>query len=148
MLIRTADAVVGVSSNIGDDGGENPAFNVLQGRLRVLDQENARLTSNLCAHVKGESVMRTINEANFPFNDPGWRKVSEEALDLVQQLLMRDPLDRPCLEEVLQHPFCADSLQEAMEKEEALGVRLRDEKAQDAALAALEADDDDDDLPR
>ena len=63
MLIRTADAVVGVSSNIGDDGGENPAFNVLQGRLRVLDQENARLTSNLCAHVKGESVMRTINEA-------------------------------------------------------------------------------------
>ena len=63
MLIRTADAVVGVSSNIGDDGGENPAFNVLQGRLRLLDQENARLTSNLCAHVKGESVMRTINEA-------------------------------------------------------------------------------------
>lgn len=100
------------------------------------------------ADVEEEELLRTINEAVFPFNDPGWRKVSEEALDLVQQLLLRDPLDRPCLEEVLQHAFCADALQEAMVAEEALGSRLHDAAAQDAALAALEADDDDDDLPK
>ena len=38
-----------------------------------------------------EELLRTINTAEFAFNDPGWRKVSEEALDLVGQLLQRDP---------------------------------------------------------
>ena len=41
-----------------------------------------------------EELLRTINTAEFAFNDPGWRKVSEEALDLVGQMLQRDPLDR------------------------------------------------------
>ena len=45
----------------------------------------------LVAGVDEEDLLRTINEANFPFNDPGWRKVSEEALDLVQQLLKSYP---------------------------------------------------------
>ena len=75
--------------------------------------------------------------------------MSEEALDLVGQLLQRDPLDRPVLEEVLQHPFCADALQEAMVAEAAVGNRLRDEKTQDAMLAALDLEDDEDeDLPQ
>ena len=95
--------------------------------------------------VDEEELLRTINTAAFAFNDPGWRKVSEEALDLVAQLLQRDPLDRPCLEEVLQHAFCAEALQEAMLAEEALRLRLVDEKAHDAALAALDSLDDDDD---
>ena len=95
-----------------------------------------------------DELLRTICTADFAFNDPGWRKVSEEALDLVQQLLMRDPLDRPCIEEILQHPFCASALSETMESEERLGSRLRDEKAHEAALAALDGDDDEDDLPR
>lgn len=89
-----------------------------------------------------EDLLRTINTADFAFNDPGWRKVSEEALDLVGQMLQRDPLDRPVLEEVLQHAFCADALQEVMAAEAALSSTM-DEKSFDAALAALDSGDDD-----
>jgi len=94
--------------------------------------------------IEEEELLRTINTAAFAFNDPGWRKVSEEALDLVGQLLQRDPLDRPCIEEILQHPFCASALQEAMEAEERRQKRLHDEKAHAAALAELDADNEDD----
>ena len=50
--------------------------------------------------VEEEELLRTINTAQFQFNDPGWRRVSHDALDLVSQLLERDPNDRPYLEEV------------------------------------------------
>ena len=96
-----------------------------------------------------EELLRTINTAAFAFNDPGWRKVSEEALDLVGQLLARDPLDRPFLEEVLQHPFCGEALQEAMLQDEvASPQRGLDAAAFDRALEELDDDDDDDDDER
>ena len=37
------------------------------------------------ASLPEEELLRAINTANFAFNDPGWRKVSEEALDLVSR---------------------------------------------------------------
>ena len=65
------------------------------------------------------------------------------------QLLQRDPLDRPCLEEILQHPFCADSMQEAVVAEGESSLRLRDANAHEQVLAALDSlDDEDDDLPQ
>ena len=64
--------------------------------------------------------------------------MSEEALDLVGQLLQRDPLDRPVLEEVLQHAFCADALQEAMLAE--AGRSRRGGHDLDKLLAALDGD--------
>lgn len=96
------------------------------------------------ADVDDDELLRSINAAAFAFNDPGWRKVSEEALDLVGQLLQRDPLDRPPLEEILQHPFCTSACQEAMEAEE--GRKVHDPSALDAALAAMDEGDDDDAL--
>ena len=88
--------------------------------------------------VEEDELLRTVNAATFTFNDPGWRKVSEEALDLVGQLLQRDPLDRPVLEEVLQHAFCADALQEAMLAE--AGRSRRGGHDLDKLLAALDGD--------
>ena len=88
-------------------------------------------------------MLRTINTAGFQFNDPGWRKVSEDALDLVSQLLQRDPLDRPFLEEVLQHPFCSESYQEALAAEERLAkLEHLDTEAFDRALDLLDGDED------
>ena len=67
--------------------------------------------------VPEEELLRAINTANFTYNDPGWRRVSADGMDLVSQLLMRDPNDRPYLEEVLQHPFCSEALAEVMASE-------------------------------
>merc|ERR1712070_950012 len=64
--------------------------------------------------VAEEDMLRAINAADFSFADPGWARVSEEALDVVTSLLQRDPLDRSVLEEVLQHPFCAEAVNEAV----------------------------------
>ena len=58
-------------------------------------------------------------------------------------MLQRDPRDRPCLEEVLQHPFCSDAVEEAMIAEQVLESRLHDDEAHNAALAALDDDEDD-----
>lgn len=85
-----------------------------------------------------EELLRAINTAGFAFDDPGWRKVSESALDLTEQLLQRDPSERPFLEEVLQHPFCAEALQEVMAND-AKG-KLNDPKAYEDALAAIDGD--------
>ena len=91
--------------------------------------------------VSEEELLRTINIAEFAFNDPGWKKVSEEALDLVGQLLQRDPHDRPYLEEVLQHPFCSAALQEVMANEDSSSrAQDLDAAALDRALAELDSD--------
>ena len=69
--------------------------------------------------------------------------MSEDALDLVSQLLQRDPLDRPFLEEVLQHPFCSESYQEALAAEERLAkLEHLDTEAFDRALDLLDGDED------
>jgi len=94
------------------------------------------------ASLEDEAMLREIWAASFPFSDPGWSKLSADALDLVQQLLARDPLERPFLEEMLQHPFCAsvvaDTVQVAREGS------MKDAALVDAALAALDMGDDDD----
>ena len=62
---------------------------------------------------------------------------------MVSQLLARAPLDPPFLEEVLQHPFCADSLQEAIMQDEADSPQRKlDAAAFDRALDLLDGDED------
>ena len=61
-----------------------------------------------------EEMLRAINLADFSFGDPGWAKLSQEALCLVRSLLQRDPRDRPVLEEVLQQTWCAETVNEAV----------------------------------
>lgn len=91
-----------------------------------------------------EELMRAINVADFAFDDPGWASVSEAALELVGLLLAREPADRPYLEEVLQHPFCAEAVQECMTAERAGSLGGQGDAAYDAALAALDDGSDDD----
>ena len=87
-----------------------------------------------------EELLRAINTADFQFSDPSWKTTSADALDLVTQLLQRDPSDRPFLEEVLQHPFCSDALGEVMQREtEAAPLG----EVSEAALDMLDGDDDD-----
>jgi len=86
-----------------------------------------------------EDMLRAINAADFSYSDPGWSKLSEDALDMVQMLLQRDPLDRPFLEEVLQHPFCATTVSETVQVEREASMKTMD---MEAALAALDVDDD------
>lgn len=59
-----------------------------------------------------DALLRSINAAEFSFGDSSWKKLSEDALDLVSSLLKRDPEDRLYVEEVLQHPFCAGVVNE------------------------------------
>lgn len=82
-----------------------------------------------------DQLLRDVNAANFTFDDPGWAKLSPSALELVERLLARDPADRPCLEEVLQHPFCMGEVSRAVghTREDALN-----EGDFDAALALLD----------
>jgi len=89
--------------------------------------------------LEDERMLREINAASFSFSDPGWAKLSEDALDLAGQLLQRDPLERPFLEEVLQHPFCASVVADAVQIARAGSIKNAD---LDAALAALDVDDD------
>mmetsp|Transcript_93418 Transcript_93418/g.280267 ORF Transcript_93418/g.280267 Transcript_93418/m.280267 type:complete len:231 (-) Transcript_93418:216-908(-) len=90
-----------------------------------------------------EAMLREVCLAAFSFGDPGWAKLSADALDLVQQLLQRDPNERPYLEEVLQHPFCASTVSDAINVARANSAKLADRDL-DAALEALDMGDDDD----
>ncbi|KAL1496839.1 hypothetical protein AB1Y20_014425 [Prymnesium parvum] len=93
------------------------------------------------ASLDEEPLLREIWTANFSFSDPGWAKLSAEALDLVGQLLQREPADRPFLEEVLQHPFCAGAVADTVQDARDGSMKKTD---LDAALAALDMGDEDD----
>jgi len=84
-----------------------------------------------------EQMLRAINAADFRWDGSRYARLSAPALDLVCQLLVRDPADRPCMEEVLQHEFCAHAVTEA--------VRNREKAFQvtdyDRALDALDGED-------
>ena len=85
-----------------------------------------------------EALLRRINEADFSFEDPGWQRISDDAKDLIQQLLQRDPADRPFVEDVLQHPFCTEALQEVMMRQRSHSGPLGD--LAESALAMLDED--------
>ena len=55
-------------------------------------------------------MLREINAANFDFDDPGWAKISSDGRELVKTLLARDARDRLTVYGVLQHPFCAEDV--------------------------------------
>ena len=55
-------------------------------------------------------MLREINAANFDFDDPGWAKISSDGRELVKTLLARDARDWLTVYGVLQHPFCAEDV--------------------------------------
>ena len=83
-------------------------------------------------------MLREINAANFKFDDPGWAKISAEGRELVQTLLARDARDRLTVYGVLQHPFCAEDVGQAVSS--ARGSRLQSVDF-DQALNLLDDDD-------
>ena len=84
-----------------------------------------------------EEMLREINAAEFDFEDPGWARLSADANDMVRSLLVRDPYDRPTVEEVLQHPFLSSAVQKAVME---AGEGVLKESDFDKALALLEDD--------
>ena len=58
---------------------------------------------------KMSELLRSILEARPNFNDPVWELVSEEAKDLVQKLLTKDPRERLSAREALLHPWLAEA---------------------------------------
>ena len=82
-------------------------------------------------------MLREINAAAFNFADPGWKKLSEDALDLCRSLLERDPEHRYHVEEVLQHPFCAGAVAHIFDRERRPTLAMTDI---DAALLQIEDD--------
>ena len=58
---------------------------------------------------KMSELLRSILEARPNFNDPVWELVSEEAKDLVQKLLTKDPSERLSAREALLHPWLAEA---------------------------------------
>jgi len=67
-------------------------FIVLSGRLPFTGQDDEELFDN-------------ILEANIIWKSPQFDAVSNEAKDLISQLLRKDPQFRPTAEEALKHPF-------------------------------------------
>lgn len=94
------------------------------------------------AELPEEQLLRAINAADVGFSEPGWRNISDDALELLRSLLTRDPEERAALEEVMQHPFCEPVVQEVLQLEGERSVRDED---YDAALKALDSDGDGDD---
>lgn len=58
------------------------------------------------AHDDREGLRKAILRGRVDFEGPNWRSVSEEAMDLVSQMLSLDPELRPTAEELLRHPWC------------------------------------------
>ena len=69
-----------------------------------------RLAPGTSALQPEEDMLREINAANFDFDDPGWAKISSDGRELVKTLLARDARDRLTVYGVLQHPFCAEDV--------------------------------------
>ena len=57
--------------------------------------------------VNGNEFFTTTS---FDFDDPGWAKISSDGRELVKTLLARDARDRLTVYGVLQHPFCAEDV--------------------------------------
>lgn len=55
----------------------------------------------------GTSLFKKIQTGSFDFQDPVWELVSEEAKDLIMQLLKTDPSQRATAQQALRHPWCA-----------------------------------------
>ncbi|KAL1511553.1 hypothetical protein AB1Y20_006347 [Prymnesium parvum] len=50
-------------------------------------------------------IQQRICRGKYDFNDPCWRQVSDDAKQLIQDLLQPDPANRLTVEQLLQHPW-------------------------------------------
>eukprot|EP01050_Picozoa_sp_SAG11_P000554 SAG11_NODE_18_length_25850_cov_18.210050_12_plen_82_part_00 len=52
-----------------------------------------------------QDFVGTVTTAQYEFPDEEWADVSDEALDLIERILVVDPADRIDLEGIMQHPW-------------------------------------------
>ena len=88
-------------------------YELLTGRLPFLDEDDG---GPLVAKLPGHSApsSRAVNAAilsgELDFSLPPWDTLSPGARDLIQQLLTRDPEQRPTAREALQHPWLSEAV--------------------------------------
>lgn len=58
-------------------------------------------------HGKGdkEKMLKAISRDEWSFGDKCWKRISDEAKDLISWMMARDPAERPTASEILQHPW-------------------------------------------
>lgn len=56
------------------------------------------------------SLYEQIETGTFDFDDPKWKLISNQAIDLVKRLLVVDPKDRITAQEALKHPWFMNSV--------------------------------------
>ena len=57
------------------------------------------------ANVTFDDMRAIFKTKEAKFNKPIWNKVTPECRELIQLLLLKDPTERPNIEEVLMHPW-------------------------------------------
>jgi serine/threonine protein kinase len=69
-----------------------------------------RSTYRLCGYPpfyadNAPALFKKIMDVQYDFDDPSWDEVSEEAKNLIQQLLVKEPGDRLTAQQVLENPW-------------------------------------------
>ena len=55
-------------------------------------------------HTKTQIIRRTLHD-RLSFRHQCWSNVSEDCIDLIKQLLNKNPIERITMEQALKHPF-------------------------------------------
>jgi calcium-dependent protein kinase len=66
--------------------------------------------------------MKKVRAGKFSFSDPAWANVSNEAKDVITQLLTYDVDKRPSAEQVLQHPWIIKMSSQQVDSAMAMGA--------------------------
>jgi|UniRef100_A0A6U5DNC8 calcium/calmodulin-dependent protein kinase I len=57
-----------------------------------------------------EQLLKLVQEAKYEFYENEWQGISENAKDLIRKLLVVDPTQRLTMEEVISHPWLAETV--------------------------------------
>lgn len=66
--------------------------------------------------------MKKVRAGKFSFSDPAWGNVSNEAKDLITQLLTYDVDKRPSAEQAIQHPWIVKMSSQQVDASVAMGA--------------------------
>ena len=64
-------------------------------------------------------ILKRVKEGKYSFGDGIWKKRSDEAKDLIRQMMTYDPKVRPTAAKCLEHPWLKKKAAETFDKESA-----------------------------
>jgi MAP kinase interacting serine/threonine kinase len=73
------------------------------------DDDDCGFDDGLACETCQELLFKSIQQGVYTFSQPEWAKVSDEAKDLIQHLLVKNPYQRYTTEQVLRHPWLTSS---------------------------------------